>query len=79
MKTKIYNLSVERMKQSEFDVIYNEFTSLGWEYNGNWDLAKVHTFIQFAWNKSSDPIYPKGFEPNKDVDQIDLDKFPRPR
>lgn len=79
MKEHIFNLSIERMKQSEFDEAFNKFKSLGWECNGTWDLAKTHTFIQFVWNKSDSPIYPQGFEPRTEAVRIDLNKFPRSR
>lgn len=78
MKDHIFNLSVERMKQSEFDEVFNKFTSLGWKCNGTWDLAKVHTFVQFTWYKTDKPIYPQEFEPSTKPDRIDLNKFPRP-
>ncbi len=79
MKEHIFNLSIERMEQPDIDKAFSKFTSIGWVYNGKWDLGQSHTFAQFSWNKSETPIYPEGFVPNTKPDRIDLNKFPRPR
>jgi hypothetical protein len=79
MSKTTYNLRIEQLSESEFNEILNAFTSLGWDYNGSWKLAKAHQFAKFTWdNENKNPIYPKGFEPSTKVTPIETNKFSRP-
>lgn len=53
-----YRLSIERLSHAQQQQEIEDFKSCGWEYLGNSQLANVHIFAEFQWNKSTEPILP---------------------
>lgn len=53
-----YRLSIERLSPEQQQQEIKDFENCGWEYLGNSQLANVHIFAEFQWNKSSEPVIP---------------------
>lgn len=60
-----YRLSIEKLSPEQQLEEIESFKNYGWEYIGNINLADVHTFAVFQWNKSSEPTLPPKYENNK--------------
>lgn len=65
MGKAVYNLSIERKAHQDIELVINEFISCGWELQGTWRHAGVHTFLTFTWKEDSNPIYPSKYQPSK--------------
>lgn len=61
MNTFIKNISIERLDDNDAKEMIESFVSLGWEYNGYWNLS-THIFAKLIWDKDTEPIYPQGYQ-----------------
>jgi hypothetical protein len=74
-----YNVRIENLTPNEIAEIDQKFTMTGWVVCGLNNTIGSHSFRIYQWEQTEfGPVYPSGFESHRDMDRIDLNRFPRP-